>query len=193
MRALEFDTVEAASDAVPGHCGVSIDDLGNFVELDGFGDLAEQRVRHGARCPHRQPRVHRRGLSAVVIDLGQDRHAVDMDGIGDLAVAVDHVGVEAMDELLVGPVRRVGGVLLGDDEPGPAGRPGRGVGGVLVGGPTIGGVVRQVRGEDDAVGHRHRSDAQRTEEMLVGTGCAHGVDLTRPILIGPMPRRRRSW
>ena len=44
-------------------------------------DLAEQRVGDRRRTPHRQPRVHRRRLAAVVVDLGEDRHAVAVDGM----------------------------------------------------------------------------------------------------------------
>ena len=159
VGALELDAVEASGRAVGGNGGVAVDDLGDLMQFHGFGDFAEQGVGHRAGCPHGQPGVHRGGLAAVVVDLGEHRHVVGVDGIGDPLVAVDHPGVESVDELLVGPVRRVGGVLFGDDQTGPAGGPGRVVGGVLLGRDAVGGVVGQMGGEHDPVGHRHRPEA----------------------------------
>ena len=66
-----------------------------------------------------------------MVDLGEDRHPVTVHRLGDPPVAGDHVTVEAVDQLLVGPVGRMGGVLLGDDQPGAAGGSLRVVGGVL--------------------------------------------------------------
>ena len=167
VGALELDAVEPPGHAVGGDGGVAVDDLGDLVGLDRLRHLAEQRVGDGARRPHRQSGVHGGRLAAVVVDLGEDRHAVGVHGVGDPPVAVDHLGVEAVDQLLVGPVRRVGRVLLGDDEAGPAGGPGRVVGGVLLGGQAVGGVVGEVGREHDAVGHRDRAQPQRGEQVPV--------------------------
>ena len=141
--------------------------------LDRLGDLAEERVGHGAGSPHRQARVHARRLAAVVVDLGEDGHVVGVDGLGDAPVAGDDPGVEAVDELLVRPVGDVGGVLLGDDEPGTACRPRRVVGGVLGGGHAVLGVVGQVGREDDPVADRQRPDPQGREQVPVVAGAAH--------------------
>ena len=100
-------------------------------------------------------------------------HVVGVHGVGDPSVAVDHLGVEPVDELLVGPVGRVGRVLLGDDEAGPAGRPGRVVGGVLLGGQPVGGVVGQVGREHDAVGHGDRTEPERGEQVPVAAAGTH--------------------
>ena len=68
-----------------------------------------------------------------MVDLGEDRRAMAVDRVGDASVPGNHVTVEAVDELLVRPVRRMRRVLLGDDQPG-ATRCSRGVvGGVLLG------------------------------------------------------------
>ena len=86
---------------------------------------------------------------------------------GDLPVAGDDRPVEAVDQLLVGPVGGVGRVLLGDDEPDAARRAGGVVVGVLLARQAVLGVVGQVRGEHDPVAPPPpgRSAAART-----GTG-----------------------
>jgi len=94
--------------------------------------------------------------------------------VGDPPVAVDHRRVEAVDELLVGPVGPMGRMLLRDDQPGTAGGPGRVVGGVLLGGQAVGGVVGQVGREDDPVLHGDRPETERREEVPVAA----------PVLIG---------
>ena len=146
---------------------VAGDDLGDLSPVDLFGHLAEERVRDGRRCPHRQPAVHARALATVVVDLGEDRRAVAVDGFGDAPVARHDLGMEAVDQLLVRPVRRMRRVLLGDDQAGAARGPRRVVGGVLLGGQAVLRVVREVRGEDDAIAHDHRPDAQRREQVAV--------------------------
>ena len=181
VAALQLDPVEAALGAVLGHRRVAGDDLVDLGRRDRLGDLAEQRVGDGRRRPHRQPGVHRRRLAAVVVDLGEHRHPVAVHGVGDPAVARDHVAVEAVDQLLVRPVGRVGRVLLGDDQPGTAGGAGGVVRGVLFGGQPVAGVVREVGGEDDAVANRHRTDIQRAPQVPV----RHGATLRR--------RRQRTW
>jgi hypothetical protein len=153
VRALELDPVEAAlgtvlrNQRVPGH------DLVDLGLVDRLGDLPEEGVGDGGRRPHRSARVHGRGLAAVVVDLGEDRRAVTVHGLSDAAVAGDHLAVEAVDQLLVGPVRRMRRVLLGDDEAGAALGAGAVVRGVLLGGPAVPRVVREVRAEHDPVAH----------------------------------------
>ena len=88
-------------------------------------------------------------------------HPVSMDRIGNAPVARDDVPVEAVDQLLVWPVGRMGRVLLGDDQPGATLGTGRVVGRVLLGRQPVLCVVGQVRAEDDAVAHRHRPQLQR--------------------------------
>ena len=124
VRALELDAVEPTLHAVAGHQGVPVDDLGDLLELDRLGDLAEQGIGHRARRPHRQPGVHAGRLTTVVVDLGEDGHVVGVDPLGDAPVSVDDLGPEPVDELLVRPVGRVGRVLLGDDQAGARRRPG---------------------------------------------------------------------
>ena len=170
VAALQLDAVEATLGAVLGDGGVAGDDL---VDLGGghrLGHLPEQRVGHRRRGPDRQPGVHRRRLSPVVVDLGEDRHPVPVDGLGDAEVPGDHVAVEAVDQLLVRPVGGMGRVLLGDDEAGAAGGAGGVVGGVLLGRPAVTGVVREVGREDDPVANRHRAELERCPQVPVGHG-----------------------
>ncbi len=183
MRALQLDPVEAAFGAVPGGLRVAGDDLVDLRVADRLGNLAEQRVRHGRRCPHRQPGEHPGRLPAVVVDLREDRDAVPVDRLGDAPVTGYRVAGEAVDQLLVGPVRRVYRVLLGDDQAGAAGRPGRVVGGMLLGGEPVFGVVGQVRREHDPVRDGDRPEPQRAEQMAIS---AH-----RPALL--LPRAGSAW
>ena len=173
MRALQLDAVEAALPAVPGDQRVPGDDLGDLPWGEALGDLAEQRVGNGRGRPHRHPRVHAGGLAAVVVDLGEDRGAVPVHGFGDAPVAGDDGGVEAVDELLVRPVRRMGGVLLGDDQSGAAGGPSRVVGHVLVGGEPALGEVGEVGGEDDPVLRPDRPELDRGEQVAVAAAGTH--------------------
>ncbi len=87
--------------------------------------------------------------------------------------------MEAVDQLLVRPVGRVGRVLLGDDQPGAARGPRRVVGRVLLGGQAVLRVVREVRGEHDAVAHDDRPDAQRREQVAVPAHVAPDADAAR--------------
>jgi len=204
VRALELDAVEPALRAALGHVGVAGHDRRDLPVVHRLRDLAEERVGDRRGRPHRQARVHRRRLAAVVVDLGEDRRAVAVHGLGDAPVARQDVGVEAVDELLVGPVGGVGRVLLGDDEPGTALRPLGVVGRVLLGGPAALGVVGEVRAEHDAVLHRHRPDPERRPEEALGhrrtpvwRAPVHGrrasTHVKRDIraITVPSPRRRR--
>ena len=168
VAALQFDAVEPTLCAVLGDHRVAGDDLVDLGLVDRFGHLAEQRVGHCRRCPHRHARVHAAGLTSVVVDLGEDGHAVPVNGIGDGSVAGDDVAVEPVDELLVGPVGRVCAVLLGDDEPGATGGACGVVRGMLLGGPAIARVVGEVRAEDDAVAGGDRPELQRGPQVPVG-------------------------
>ena len=154
VAALQFDAVEPTLGAVLGDPRVPGDDLVDLGVGHRLWHLAKQRIGDGRRRPHRQPRVHRACLAAVVVDLGEDRHAVTMNSVGDRAVAGDHVAVEAVDQLLVRPIGRMRRVLLGDDQPRAAGRTGRVVGRVLLGRLAVAGVVGEVGAEDDAVAGR---------------------------------------
>ena len=164
VRALQFDAVEAALGAMAGHQRVAAHDLGDLAGVDRLWHLAEQRVGHRRRRPHRPARVHARRLPAVVVDLGEDRHAVAMDRIGDPSVAGDDTAVEAVDELLVRPIGGVGRVLLGDDQA-DAGRGARlVVGGMLLGRMAVSGVVREVRREHQTILDGDRPEPERGPE-----------------------------
>ena len=168
VAALQLDPVETALGAVGRHQCVPGDDLLDLGLVDRLGHLAEQRVGHRRGRPHWQPRVHRRGLTAVVVDLGKDRRAVGVHRLGDRLVPRDHIAVEAMDQLLVRPVGRVSGVLLGDDQPGPALRTIGVVGDVLGRRATIDGVVGEVRREHHPVSHGHRPEPKGRPQQTFG-------------------------
>ena len=101
-----------------------------------------------------------------------------VDRVGDRPIAGDHVAMEAVDQLLVRPIRRMRRVLLGDDQAGAAGGPRRVVRRVLLGRLAVAGVVGEVGAEDDAVAggdgpsasgvHRYRYAiaAQATEARI---------------------------
>ena len=127
------------------------DDLVDLSLRDGLRYLAKERVGDWGRRPHRQARVHRRCLPAVVIDLRKDWNAMAMHGVGHLAVAGDDIAVEAVNQFLVRPIGRMCAVLLGDDQAGAASGAGGVVCGVLRGGFTVAGVVGEMRAEHDAV------------------------------------------
>ena len=179
MRALQLHAVEAAFGAVPSDCAVAGHDLGDLVPLHGLGNLAEHRVRHRAGRPHGPPGEHRRGLPAVVVELCEDRHAVRVCRRGHLLVAGDDRTVEAVDQLLIGPVGGMSRVLLGDDQADAARRAGRVVIGVLLGGKAVLGVVGQMRGKHDPVADHHRPDPQRREQVPIPAAPAHRLPPVR--------------
>ena len=133
-----------------------------------LGTSRNSGIGDGRRGPHRQARVHRAGLSAVVVDLGEDRHVMAMHRIGHLPVAGDHVAMEAVDQLLVRPIGGMCRVLLGDDQAGATRGARRVVRGVLLGRLAVAGVVGEVRAEDDSVACRDRTDRQRSPEVAIG-------------------------
>lgn len=96
-----------------------------------------------------------------MVDLGKDRDAMTMDGIGDALVARDHVAVKTVDQFLVWPVGGVSAVLFGDDESGTTRCSRRVVIGMLLGGLAITGVVGEVCAKDNAVAGRHRPEFKR--------------------------------
>ena len=167
VAALQLDAVEATLGTVLGHERVAGDDLVDLGAVDRLRYLAEQRVGHGRWRPHRQAREHRGRLSAVVVDLSEDRCAMSVHGVGDPPVAGDHVAVEAVDQLLVRPVGGMGRVLLGDDQPGSAGGAGRVVRRVLFGGLAVTCVVREVGAEDDAVAGSDRPQLEGGPQIPV--------------------------
>ena len=167
VRALQLDPVESTFGAVLGDRRVTGHDLLDLCRRDRLRHLPEERIGDRRRRPHREPGVHRAGLTAVVVDLGEDRHPVAMHRLGDPSVAGDDVAMEAVDELLVRPVGRMGRVLLGDDQPGATRRPSAVVRRVLLGGFAVAGVVREVGAEHDPVAGGDRADRQRCPEVPV--------------------------
>ena len=90
--------------------------LVDVLDLHGLGRLAVEHVGDGRGRPHRQPGKAAAALLPVVVELGEDARVVLVDRPGELLVAGDHLGLEGLDEVLVGPVGRVHRLLLGDDE-----------------------------------------------------------------------------
>jgi hypothetical protein len=166
LRALHLHALEPGRGAAGGDVGVPGDQPGQVGGSRLARHLAEQRVGHRGRRDDRRAGVQRVGLPAVVVDLREHRHAVRADRLGDPAHPGQDGGVVPADQFFVGPVGGIGRALLGDDQPGAAGRAGRVVGGVPLGEPAVDGVVGQVGGEDEAVGQRHRSDPQRRGQVL---------------------------
>ena len=150
-----------------GHLRITGDDLVDLGSSDSLRHLAKQRIGDRRRCPHRQPRVHRTGLTTVVVDLGEDRDAVTVNGVGDRPIPGDHITMEAVDQLLVRPIRRMRRMLLGDDQAGAAGSPRRVVRSVLLGRLAIAGVVGEVGAEDDAVADGDGTERQRSPQVPV--------------------------
>ena len=167
MAALKFDAVETTLGAMFRDECVARDDLVDLGVADGLGHLTEQRIGDRGRRPHRKSAEHAARLTTVVIDLGEDRNTMTVHRVGDALVSGDHVAMEAVNEFLVGPVRGVRAVFLGDDEPGST-RGARGVvRGVLFGGFSVAGVVGEVRTEDDAITRAHGSELQGSPQVLV--------------------------
>ncbi|CAB4912027.1 unannotated protein [freshwater metagenome] len=144
-----------------GNSDVTRDDLIDLGMSDGFRNFAKEGIGNSRWCPHRKTTEHAARLTTVVVDLGKDRHAMTMDGIGDSLVARNHIAVKTVNEFLVRPVGGVRAVLFGDDESG-ATRCTRGVVvGMLLGGLAITGVVGEVGAEDNAVSGRHWPELKR--------------------------------
>ena len=161
MTALQFNAIKSTFGTVLGNGDVARNDLVNFGVRDGLGYFAKQRIGNCRRRPNGEATEHAAGLSAVVIDLGKNRHAMTMNRIGDALVARDHVAMKTVNEFFVRPVGGVGAVLFSDDESGTASGTGGVVVGVLLGGLAIAGVVGEVGAKDDAVSGRHWPEFKR--------------------------------
>ena len=161
MTALQFNAVKTTFGAMFGDECITSDDFINLGVRDSFGNFAKEGIGNRRRCPDRKSTEHAARLTTVVVDLGKDRNAMAMDGIGDALVARNHVAVKTVNQFFVGPVGGVGAVLFGDDEPGAAGCTRRVVVGMLFGGFAIAGVVGEVSAKNNAVAGRHRPEFKR--------------------------------
>jgi hypothetical protein len=74
-----------------------------------------------------------------------------VDFVSDSLVPRYDITMESVDQLLIGPVRGVGAVLLGDDEPGSTRSASGVISGVLFSGQAIARVIGEVRAENDTV------------------------------------------
>ena len=161
MTALQFNAVKTTFGTMFGDGDVARNDLVNFGVRDGLGYFSKEGIGNCRWRPNGKATEHAACLTAVVIDLGKDRHAMTMNRIGDALVARDHVAMKTMNQFFIGPVGGVGAVLFGDDESGTTSGAGCVVVGVLLGGLTIAGVVGEVGAKDDAVAGRHRPEFKR--------------------------------
>ena len=161
MTALQFNAVKTTFGTMFGDGDVARNDLVNFGVGDGLRYFAKQRIGNCRRRPNGKATEHAACLTAVVIDLGKDRHAMTMNRIGDALVARDHVAMKTVNQFFIGPVGGVRAVLFGDDEPGAASCTRRVVIGMLLGGLAITGVVSEVGAKDNAVSGRHRPKFKR--------------------------------
>ena len=128
-----------------------------------FGRLPVEHVRDRRRCPDRQSGETAAALLPVVIELREDAGVVRVDRPGQLLVSGDDLGMEGLDQVLVRPVGRVDRLLLGDDEPRAAARPGDQVVRQPLGGQPVLRQVGQVGRERYAVRYRHPPDRERAE------------------------------
>ena len=90
-----------------GDHGEAGDDLVDLGHGDGLGPRGTvgQATAEGAQTGSRE---YIDDLAAVVVDLGEDRDVVAVDASVIGRYPGDHLAVETVDELLVGPVGRVG-------------------------------------------------------------------------------------
>src|SRR5579859_3907920 len=102
-----------------------------------------------------------------MIDLREYARAVFVNGARHAAIAGDYTRVEAVNELLIGPVAGMNRLLLGDDESAAAARAFGVIGGQARPRQIFLGQVGQVRRENDAVRYAGLSDANGGEEVLV--------------------------
>ena len=161
MTALQFNAIKSTFGTVLGNGDIARNDLVDFGVGDGLRYFAKQRIGNCRWRPNGEATEHAARLTAVVIDLGKNRHAMTMNRIGDALVARDHVAMKTMNQFFIGPVGGVGAVLFGDDESGTASGTGGVVVGVLLGGLAIAGVVGEVGAKDDAVSGRHWPEFKR--------------------------------
>ena len=102
-----------------------------------------------------------------MVDLGEDGDVVAMDLARQAPIPGEDILAVGLDQLLVRVVRRVDGLLLGDDHPDAAGRPGRVVGDQPIAREVVLGEVGQVRGEHRAIADGHAADPERAPEKRV--------------------------
>src|SRR4030042_243443 len=91
-------------------------------------------------------------LSAVVVQLREYLRFILVDGAADFTVAVDSLRFPGIDELFIGVVGGMDGLLLGDDKACTSFSPSRQVVHVALGREVVLGEVGQVGGKGDAVG-----------------------------------------
>src|SRR4030042_1791555 len=91
-------------------------------------------------------------LSAVVVQLGEYLRFILGDGAADFTVAVDSLRFPGIDELFIGVVGGMDGLLLGDDKACTASGPLRQVVHVAPGREIVIGEIGKVGGKGDAVG-----------------------------------------
>ena len=161
MTALQFNAVKTTFGTMFGDGDVARNDLVNLGVRDSFRNFTKERVGNCRWRPHRKATEHAACLTAIVIDLGKDRHAMTMNRVGDALVAGDHVAMKTVNQFFIGPVGGVRAVLFGDDESGTTSSTRRVVVGMLFGGLAIAGVVGEVGAKDNAVAGRHRPEFKR--------------------------------
>ncbi len=117
---LQLHPVEPALAGMGGAAGEVIDHLTDVLDLHGLGRLAVEHVRDGRGGPDGQPGQAAAALLPVVVQLGEDAGVVGVDRPGEPPVGRDDLRSEGLDEVLVGAVGGVDGLLFGDDQAGPA-------------------------------------------------------------------------
>jgi hypothetical protein len=161
MRALQFHPIETALAGIGGYPRIALNNLQNILVFDRFRHFAEQRIGERRRRPGRQAGEHAAALAAVVVDLGQNRHAFGVNRAGDAFVMRDDPAMKGMNQLFVRMIGGMRGVFFGDDQPGSAPRPFPVVMNVMpLAGQEIFGVIGQMRREHDPVLDRDAADLQ---------------------------------
>ena len=96
-----------------------------------------------------------------------------VNGVRDRPIPGDHIAMEAVDQFLVWPVRRMRRMLFCDDEAGAASRTRRVVSRVLLGRLAIVGVVGEVGTEDDAIADGDGTERKRSSHYGEGETARH--------------------